>query len=544
MAEDYIMKTGRKLPIGVQGFEGLIRDGYVYVDKTKYIYDLVHSGKQYFLSRPRRFGKSLLLSTIRAYWEGRKELFDGLVIGSMEEETDGAEDCAESGGLESWQPHPVFYFDFNRRAYMEKDALPQILDTILREYENVYGCSVERHRSLEERFQSLLVRAHEKTGRRCVILIDEYDKPLLETMENEELEEYNRKLFKGFFSTLKSFDDHIRFVFVTGVTKFSKVSIFSDLNQLNDISMNADYADICGITEKELISSFQPEIDILADEQGMSYEECLTRLREKYDGYHFHHKGDGLYNPFSLLKCFVNREFGSYWFETGTPTFLVKRLRAINFDVRQFSDRTLTSTQQELLDYQGDSDLDPVPLLYQTGYLTLTGYEREYEEYILGFPNEEVKYGFLRSLMPEYLPASAMRTGKDIASIRRYLDRGDLESLKNAFVALYDSIPYTTKKMPAEHEFQTVIYLVFTLLSQYVHAEVHSSRGRADCIVENSNYVYIFEFKRDKSANEALQQIHDRSYAGPYAADSRKIFKIGVNFSSEMRNISDWVVEE
>ena len=496
----------RKLPIGVQGFQSLRGDGFVYVDKTEYIYRLTQGSRQYFLFRPRRFGKSLLLSTMRAYFEGKKELFKGLQIERLVE-----------GDADAWKPYPVFYFDFNRKDYQRKTAIYEVLGTILSEYEAIYGAS-EEGCPLEERFQSLIRRAVDRTGRRVVILVDEYDKPLLEVMKDPALEEHNKAVFKGFFSTLKSYDDYIRFVFITGVTKF---------------------AGICGITGQELPDNFEPEIERLAAQQELPKDECLARLKKKYDGYRFHQTSGGVYNPFSLLNCFANMEFGDYWFETGTPTFLVRRLREIGFDVSSFSDRTLSATGQELSDYRGDNP-DPVPLLYQTGYLTIADYEPEFGEYILGFPNEEVKYGFLRSLMPEYAPVTATRSGKDISSIRRCLMRGDTERMRDVFIALFASIPYTTKDVPFEHDFQTVIYLVFTLLGQYVHAEVHSAEGRADCIVETDAYVYLFEFKRDGTAEEALSQIEDRGYTAPYAADSRKLIRVGVSFDSEKRILKDW----
>ena len=517
----------RKLPIGVQGFQSLRGDGFVYVDKTEYIYRLTQGSRQYFLSRPRRFGKSLLLSTMRAYFEGKKELFKGLQIERLVE-----------GDADAWKPYPVFYFDFNKDSYQRNGILEDVLIDHLKEWEKVYGCE-NPDALLSERFRSLIRRAVDRTGRRVVILVDEYDKPLLEVMKDPALEEHNKAVFKGFFSTLKSYDDYIRFVFITGVTKFSKVSIFSDLNQLYDISMVSDYAGICGITGQELPDNFEPEIERLAAQQELSKDECLARLKEKYDGYRFHQTSGGVYNPFSLLNCFANMEFGDYWFETGTPTFLVRRLREIGFDVSSFSDRTLSATGQELSDYRGDNP-DPVPLLYQTGYLTIADYEPEFGEYILGFPNEEVKYGFLRSLMPEYAPVTATRSGKDISSIRRCLMRGDTERMRDVFIALFASIPYTTKDVPFEHDFQTVIYLVFTLLGQYVHAEVHSAEGRADCIVETDAYVYLFEFKRDGTAEEALSQIEDRGYTAPYAADSRKLIRVGVSFDSEKRILKDW----
>ena len=521
----------RKLPIGVQGFPSLRGDGFVYVDKTEYIYKLTQGSRQYFLSRPRRFGKSLLLSTMRAFFEGKKELFKGLAIERLVE-----------GDADAWRPYPVFYFDFNKDSYQKNGILEDVLEDHIKEWEKVYGCE-DPEALLSERFRSIIRRAVDRTGRRVVILVDEYDKPLLEVMKDPILEEQNKAVFKGFFSTLKSYDDYIRFVFITGVTKFSKVSIFSDLNQLYDISFDEEFAAICGLTEEEIGESLSPEISCLAEKLGMDEKECRGLLKKTYDGYHFAGDGVGVYNPFSLLSALKKGKVDYYWFETGTPAFLVRRLRETGFDVASFSDRTLSATGQDLSDYRGDNP-DPVPLLYQTGYLTIVDYEPLFGEYILGFPNEEVKYGFLRSLMPEYAPVTAARSGKDIASIRRYLMRGDTESLREAFTALFASIPYTTKEVPFEHDFQTVIFLVFTLLGQYVHAEVHSARGRADCVAEVRDYVYLFEFKRDGTADEALSQIEEKNYAAPYAADSRRLIRVGVSFDSEKRILKDWKTME
>ncbi|MBQ1913987.1 MAG: AAA family ATPase, partial [Selenomonadaceae bacterium] len=351
-------RTLRKLPIGVQTFEKMRKDGYVYVDKTKYIYELVNASSQYFLSRPRRFGKSLFLSTLRAYWEGKRELFEGLDIVALEEDN-----------KEAWQVYPVFYFDFNKDNFQREMALEDVLNNHLKKWEKEYGCAAGEA-SLAARFQNLLVKASEQTGKHCVVLVDEYDKSLLETIQNPTLAEHNKAVFKGFFSTLKSYDEYLQFVFITGVTKFSKVSIFSDLNQLKDISLKFEYAGICGITEEELKETFQPEIQAMAEEQGLSVEGCLAKLRQTYDGYHFHPKGEGVYNPFSLLNALDDREYNSYWFATGTPTFLVQRLHDIHFDIRRIANKTLYADEAILSDYRADNP-DPVPLLYQTGYLTI-----------------------------------------------------------------------------------------------------------------------------------------------------------------------------
>jgi len=521
----------RKLPIGVQSFEKLRNEGFLYVDKTKYIYELAHTSSQYFLSRPRRFGKSLFLSTLRAYWEGKKELFEGLYIVEL-----------EKNNPDAWQPYPVFYFDFNRDSFQRTHALEDVIEAHLEDWEKIYGCEKE-DASLAIRFQKLLVRAVEKTGRTVVILVDEYDKPLLETLETEELQKQNKEVFKGFFSTLKSYDAYLRFVFITGVTKFSKVSIFSDLNQLEDISMDEEYAAVCGITEGEMKKALMPEIDSMAKKHGMDREECLAKLKRTYDGYHFNNEGEGVYNPFSLLNALKKRQFDSYWFSTGTPTFLVNRLIKIGFDVNQFTDRSLYASKSELADYRADNP-DPVPLLYQTGYLTIIGYDTRLGLCALGFPNNEVQYGLLESMMPAYVPVSAKRKGKDVVSLDRCIEQGDTDGVQDILTALFASIPYTSSADPFEHYFETVIYLVFTLLGKYTKCEVRSAKGRADCIVETKDFVYIFEFKLDKSADEALAQIEEKGYAEPYAADARKVFKIGVNFDSKERNITEWKVKE
>lgn len=520
----------RKLPVGIQSFEQVVSEGYLFVDKTDYVYQLAHTGKPYFLSRPRRFGKSLLLSTMKAYWEGRKELFKGLRIEELERDNPDA-----------WKPHPVFYFDFNGKNYQGDRALEDVLAGLLYEWESMYGLPSDA--PLEERFKAVLKTASSRTGRRCVVFVDEYDKPLLETMENKKLVEHNKAVFKGFFSTLKSCDDYIQFIFITGVTKFSKVSIFSDLNQLRDISMVREYAAICGITEQEMRSRFLPEIEALADEQNLTIQDCLLKLEKTYDGYRFHEKGERVYNPFSILTAFADREFGSYWFATGTPTFLVRRLKELHFDVRKFTDRTLYATKRMLTDYRDDNP-DPIPLLYQAGYLTIEDYDPKRSAYTLTFPNEEVEYGFLESLLPVYVQGVGAGSGKDILTLTEYIEEGNLTQIRKVFEALFASIPYTTDEDPFEHDFQTVLFITLTLLGQFVKCESHTYMGRVDCILETERYVYLFEFKRDSSPEAALKQINEKGYAEPYAADPRKLYKIGVNFDSATRQMDGWMVEE
>ena len=522
--------AARQLPIGVQSFQKLRDFNCIYVDKTAYIYRLVHGVSQFFLSRPRRFGKSLFLSTLRAYWEGKKELFSGLDIEKL-----------ESRNPDAWQPHPVFYFDFNGQNYQETPVEAVIIDHLKR-WEEQYQV-ISDSETLGGRFQALLIAATKQTGQRCVILVDEYDKPLLELIGKPERQEHNKAVFKGFFSNLKSCDEYIQFVFITGVTKFHKVSIFSDLNQMNDISLNKNFAGLCGVTEEELQAYFAPEIQSLADEQGISYDDCCGKLKSTYDGYRFHPDGVGVYNPFSLLKAFYDKEFGAYWFETGTPTFLIRQLHENAFDIRRFSDKTLYTNERTLKDYTGDS-LDIIPLLYQTGYLTIDSYDAVRKRYSLAFPNEEVKYAFLESFIPEYVPAATAGNGLDIFTLDEYIENGNLDGVKQILTALFASIPYTSSDSPFEHYFQTVIYLVFTLLGRFVLCEMHTFSGRIDCKVETEKFIYLFEFKRDETAEKALQQINDKNYTLPFVADNRTLYKIGVSFDSEKRILADWKVEE
>lgn len=519
----------RKLPVGIQGFVKLRTDGFLYVDKTEYIYRLVHNNVPYFLSRPRRFGKSLLLSTMKAYWEGRKDLFSGLKIEELEEKSD------------SWKQYPVFYFDFNGANYQKEGALEEALDSQLKQWEKLYGADEET--GLCTRFQNLLVRANEKTGLRCVVLIDEYDKPLLDVIDNNELKNHNKNVFKGFFSSLKSLDEHIHFIFITGVTKFHKVSIFSDLNQLKDISLSKEYSGLCGVTDDELVRFFADETDALAKEQGLTMEECLKELRKTYDGYHFHQDGVAVYNPYSLLNAFMDKEFGSFWFETGTPSYLVERIKKSGFDIRKFTDRTIFSSEASLKDYSGDSP-DLVPLLYQTGYLTIDDYDRHRKRYTLGFPNEEVRYGFLECLMPVFVPKATSGNGLDIFTLDEYIENGKTDEIRNVISALFANITYTLETDPFEHYFQMVIYLVFTLLGKFVLCEMHTFSGRIDCKVETDRFIYLFEFKRDEPVDAALMQIDSKDYALPFTADSRKMFKIGASFDSKTRMLSGWEVKE
>lgn len=528
------MESPRKLPIGIQDFEKLRSEGFVYVDKTKFVYNLAQSGLPYFLSRPRRFGKSLFISTLEAYFLGKKELFEGLWIYDEEEKS-----------ANPWQVYPVLKFSLASGEFTSENGLRNSLTDNLKNFEEKYGLSSDEN-DLVSRFKNALKNACEKTGKKVVVLVDEYDTPLLKNIsENEEQEKANRALYKGFFATLKDYDAYLRFVFFTGVTKFSKVSIFSDLNQLQDITLDSRFDSICGITQEELESNFVPEIKALADKFGLTKDECLAELKKRYDGYHFTDNLIDIYNPFSLINAFSKRDFGNYWFESGTPTFLVKKLDAINFDARKFEE-TVKVSEAEIKDYRPENE-NPVPLLYQSGYLTIKSFNQKQRSYKLGFPNEEVKYGFLNALAPAYLKVDNNSSYFNVDILDDAVEEGDIDGMRDWFTSLFALLPYPTSgdtEVLTEQNFQNVIYLSLLILGKYVRTEVHTAKGRADCVIETDNFVYVFEFKKDVSAKEALAQIEEQGYAKPYESDKRKLFKIGVNFSSKDRNITEWEVIE
>ena len=512
----------RKLPIGIQSFEDLRRNNYLYVDKTELIYQLTTGGKTYFLSRPRRFGKSLLMSTLEAYFLGKKELFTGLAMETLETE---------------WKEYPVLHLDLNARNYDSKEALFAILNQHLEKWETKYG-DEKKDRSPEERFSYLLEKIHEASGSQVVILIDEYDKPLLQTIGNEKLQEQYKNILKAFYGVLKSADAHLRFVFLTGVTKFGQISVFSDLNQLKDISMDARYATICGITDKELRRDFQPELEALAANEGLSYEEVCQKMKRMYDGYHFRHNMEGLYNPFSVLNALDSVEFGSYWFSTGTPTFLVQLLKETDYDLRNLEGIELPVNQ--FADYGTDADY-PIPVIYQSGYLTIKGYDKEFQSYTLGFPNEEVKYGFLNFLVPYYTGVSSNENLFNIRHFVNELRSGDANAFLTRLRAFFAGIPYELNDKTERH-YQAIFYLVFRLLGQYIDVEERSAKGRADAVVKTKDYVYVFEFKLEGDVDEALKQIDEKGYLLPYSVDERKLMKIGVSFDSTERNIGEWKI--
>jgi len=516
----------RKYPIGQQDFRYLRQNGFLYVDKSQFIYNLASEGKQYFLSRPRRFGKSLLISAIKYYFQGKKELFSGLVLEKLEKE---------------WTEHPVFHFDLGVTAYTDLASLHTGLDINLRRIEDMWGKN-ETEKTLTTRLSGLLQRAYEKTGKTVVVLFDEYDKPLLGTMDNLDANDAIRTELKGFYGQMKAMDEYLRFVLYTGVTKFSKISVFSDLNQPRDISQANEYAEICGISEKELFENFVPDIQRLADSNRMTYEEAVAKLKRHYDGYHFSKNSAGMYNPFSLLNCFIDKEFNNYWYKTGTPTFLVKMIAAGDIDIREFEDETTIDVNQ-IDEYKINSN-SPVPILYQSGYLTIKDYIGDENSYVLGFPNEEVKFGFLNDLLPSLLPIENLNP-IDFSAVKFYkaLKERRVDDFMNMLRARFASIPYDLLDK-TERSYQMGFWLIFELLGQYCKTEVKSVKGRADAVAITKDTVYVFEFKMQKNgtAEEALAQIDGKGYLIPYSADGRKLVKVGVEFSETEKMLSRWVV--
>ena len=509
-------------PIGIQNFEKL-RDGdYIYVDKTDKLYNLVNQGGYYFLSRPRRFGKSLLVSTLEAYLQGKKELFKGLAIESLEH---------------NWTEYPVLHIDLSGVTYDVKEVLPEVLGQKLSEWETAYGVSGTAD-IIGLRFQSVIKAAYEKTGRPVVILIDEYDKPLIDNLDSPDLQEYYRKTLQGFYSVLKAMDGCIKFGFLTGVTKIGKLSVFSGLNNLRDISMLPQYADICGISEKDLHFYFPESIRELAAANSLTEEQCYAKLAEMYDGYHFCEDSVGMYNPFSLLNTFASNKFREYWFETGTPTFLVKVMQQTQYDISVLSDQEVDSS---LLSTVNTVFENPVPLLYQSGYLTIRGYDEEFGLYRLGFPNREVKTGFLNFIFQYYLPGEQTSGITLITKITRALRSGKPEDMMLLLESLFARANYQIQG-DAEKDFQYAMYIIFELLGEYVQTEKQTSNGRIDILLQTKDYVYIMEIKTDSSADAALQQIDEKGYDRPFAADSRRLFRIGVSFSKENRRIEDWKI--
>ena len=517
----------RFLPIGIQTFEKIRANNAVYVDKTQFIAELVHYQCPYFLSRPRRFGKSLFLSTLKSYFEGRKDLFEGLAISKVETK---------------WKQYPVFYFDFTVGDFTTEADFRNSLGLKLDAYEKIYGVRNEKATSLADRFSDLLQQAHEKTGLQAVVLVDEYDKPLLNAIGDQSLVDTFRKILKSFYGVLKGEDGHIQFVFITGVTRFDKVSIFSDLNNLRDISLSEEFTGVCGITQEELDSCFVPEIENMEKKNGITKEECLSLLKKNYDGYHFSEDIEtDVYNPFSLLNAFANLRFGSYWFSTGTPTFLTKMMLEIHFDYRTLEDG-IDVDSRSLEEYRLNAS-EPLPLLYQTGYLTIKNYEKEFNSYTIALPNEEVKYGLYKKLLPLYAGFPNDDKKIEIVSFLKELRDSKVEAFMERINNIFASAPKQTNQKQYELNCQAFVWLIFKLMGEFVLCEVQNGKGRSDAVVWQKDVIYLFEFKMDGSAKEALEQINSRNYPIAYKNDGRKIVKIGVNYSSAEKQLTEWIIE-
>ena len=527
-----------KYPIGIQSFDKIQEDNFVYVDKTNLIYQLVKDGNIYFLSRPRRFGKSLLVSTLKHYFLGHKELFKGLAIESLEQD---------------WLEYPVFHIDFNGANFLEADELERVIESYVATWEQQYGKD-PLATTLGNRFKGVLAAAHRKTGRRAVVLIDEYDKPILDVLDVQEyaarngkqvlLEDMHREILKGFYSVFKGTDEHLRFVLLTGVTKFSQISVFSGFNQPADISMDKRYEALCGITEEELYTVFAEPIRKLAATYKVDENEMKQMLKQHYDGYHFSENLLDIYNPFSLLNCFASCSMRDFWFASGTPTYLVRLLNHFKQNINELI--SCPYPPEAFVDYKADVE-QPLPMIYQSGYLTIKSVNPRRNTYWLDFPNKEVQNGFISVLASGYFKHTPY-PGSWADGIADAFEAGDTESIEKHLTALLSETTYRMQQKgnPAECEryFQYTIYLVLRMISFYtVFIEKEQSQGRVDCIVEVPDYVYIFEFKLDGSTQEALRQIEEKGYARPYAADPRKLFRIGINFSSETGTISEFAVE-
>lgn len=515
----------RKYPIGIQTFDKLRSEGYLYVDKTALVYQLASTGTFYFLSRPRRFGKSLLLSTLKAYFEGKREAFEGLAIEKLEK---------------NWTVHPVLHFSLNAEQYIAPERLHKQLDSQLLKYETLYGTE-KSDWTYSVRLMNLIEAAYKQTGHRAVVLIDEYDKPMLESMHDPLLQEEFRGILISFYSVLKDADPYLRLVFITGVTKFAQVSIFSTLNQLMDISLEEKYEALCGMTRKEIEENFTPELETLATREGTDRETVMEQLTRMYDGYHFcEARNEGIFNPFSVLSVFAQQRFRNYWFATGTPTFLVKMLLRTGYDIRQLVNG-IEVGESSLTAYRASDD-NPVPMLYQSGYLTIKDYNPEFFTYKLEFPNNEVRYGLLEFMASFYTSVTEKDIPFNIVRFVTELRTGKTDAFMKRLRAFFASMSYELSD-DTERHYQAVFYIILTLLGQFTQAEIRSCHGRADAIVKTQDYIYIFEFKLNGTAEEAIKQINDKGYLIPYTTDSRKLVKVGAAFDKTTRNIEHWIIE-
>ena len=516
----------RVLPVGIQSFETM-RKGtaeYLYIDKSALVYKMVSKDCPYFLSRPRRFGKSLLVNTLKAYFEGRKDLFEGLAMEKLEKE---------------WTVYPVFTFDLSTAKYSETEKLHYALNSLLKTYENHYGIS-DDSTAYGGRLSNLIEKAYDKTSKKVVILIDEYDAPMLDSIGDEERQKVIRNIMRDFFSPLKAQASKLRFVFLTGITKFSQLSIFSELNNLNNISMDDEFSGICGISKDELLTQMQPEIEALAKANEETYEEACEHLRLQYDGYHFSANGENIYNPFSIVNVLSKRRYDNYWFSTGTPTFLLELMRKQNLEMLDLKNLSLPSAG---FDVPTEFNPEPLAVLYQSGYLTIKGFDFFTKTYHLDFPNYEVKSGFSDCLVKYYGREYSPKRFSLMSQFFRYLREENVDGFLSEMKNFLLGFPYDLGENCGEKHYQTILYSVLLSIGMNVHAEVSVAEGRVDMTVSFPQTNYIFEFKLNKTAQEALDQINENNYAACFAGDPHKIIKTGVNFNTQTRTIDEWMVE-
>ena len=512
-------------PVGIQTFEKIRNGHYLYVDKTKYIVDFRKKQMSYvFLSRPRRFGKSLFASTLQAYFEGRKELFEGLAIADYEKE---------------WACHPVLHFDMSGSKHFDADGLKRYLSLLLDPYEKLYGKN-EKEVEANERLDGIVRRAYEQTGQKAVVIIDEYDAPLLDVVHEKDNLQQLRRIMQNFYSPLKMLDPYLEFTFITGITKFSQLSIFSELNNLDNISMFDQYSAICGISLTELTTVMRPDVEGLGRALGLGYDKCLETLRNYYDGYHFSKNSEDVFNPFSLIKALNAQDIAPYWFGSGTPTFLLKQLEKFHVDLASLERQDVVLSS---FDLSPEEMTDALPLLYQSGYLTIKNYDPMFQQYTLGIPNKEVRDGLLNSLVPRYV--NPRRTDNDafLLGFCKAVYRGDIEDALEHMRTYMATIPYDLENHTEKH-FQTIFYLMFSFLNIYIRTEVKSAVGRADAVMHMPDTVYVFELKVDKSADEALKQIDDKGYMLPYRKEGKRLVKIGISFDSKQRTLAEWKIKE
>ena len=514
----------RLYPIGIQTFSEIREKNYLYIDKTEYVYRMTHFAKYVFLSRPRRFGKSLLTSTLHSYFSGRKDLFQGLAMERLEKE---------------WIEYPVLHFDMSMAKHVDKERLERLLDFMLSDYERTFGLDPTAG-DANLRLTRLIKCAYEKTGKKVVVLIDEYDAPLLDVVHEKENLGVLRNIMRNFYSPLKACDPYLKYVFLTGITKFSQLSIFSELNNIKNISMDEPYAAICGITEDEMLTQMKEDMERLAAKLNISPEEVLLKLKENYDGYHFTYPSPDIYNPFSLLNAFADGKFGSYWFGSGTPTYLIKMLEKFGVEPSEIGNN---HAEVSAFDAPTETMTDIIPLLYQSGYITIKDYDESIDLYTLDIPNKEVRLGLMKSLLPNYVASKTRETTTMVAYLSRDIRNDDMDSALRRLQTFLSTIPYCDNTRYEGH-YQQMFYIIFSLLGSFVDVEVRTPRGRVDVVLRTKTTLYVMELKLDKTAGEAMEQINLKNYPERFALCGLPVVKVAINFDSERGTIGDWIIEK